>query len=182
MKSGPRKMSLLRRLVIAAVALPIAFIGLLFVVTDPVSLALVVGIQRGARRQDFSPQQVQRGAAIVRPGSYLFPDATQLVVRLEPDGEGHVVEYQLYRNGKALLVSGDEAGAFHRWAFTLDDQDRLWFYSADVGLSVWAPVDGEWRETKVVDQPELIRAIPPESSLPVSSSTRARWNELLSKQ
>ncbi len=182
MTSSVRKTPALGWLVIAAVALSLAFIGLLFVVADPVSVALVVGIQRGARRQDFAPQQVQRSAAIVRPGNYHYPDATQLVVRLEPDGEGHAVEYQLSRNGKALLVSGDQAGAFYRWAITLDDQDRLWFYSADVGLSVWAPVDGEWRETNVVDQPDLIRAIPPESSLPVSSSTRARWNQRLSEQ
>jgi hypothetical protein len=162
-----------RKRLVSAVALGVAIVVICLLATDPVSLAFVVGIQRGARRQDFSPQQVQRGDAIVRPGNYIFPDATQLVVRLEPDGHGHAVEYQLSRNEKVLLVSGDDASAMHRWAFTLDDQDRLWFYSADIGLSVWLPIDGEWRETKVVDQPELLRALPAETSLPLGSRLRA---------
>ena len=149
--------------------------------TDLLGLALVAGFRHEARRQDSSPQQIQRGAPITRPGSYHYSDATQLDVRLEPEGGGHVVFYQLAKNGRVLVAGGGEASGFHRWSFTLDDQDRLWFYSADIGLSVWTPVDGEWRRTVVGDQIELIRAIPPDSSLPVSKSARERWNKLLSQ-
>jgi len=146
-----------------------------FLITDPVSFFAT------GRRQSYSPQQVQRGAPITRPGSYHYPDATNLVVHIEPSGGGHVVAYELLRNGRTLLTNDRGASDFHRWSFTLDDQDRLWFYSADIGLSLWTPVNGEWRETAVVDQIELVRQIPPESSLPVSTSAREHWNKLLAQ-
>src|SRR5690349_12611076 len=94
--------------------------GVYVFATDLVGLTLVAGFQREARRQDFSPQQVQRGVPITRPGNYHYPDATNLIVHLEPSGGGHVVGYKLLRDGRSVLTNDREASDFHRWSVTLD--------------------------------------------------------------
>jgi hypothetical protein len=163
----------IRRVAAAALALLLLFAaGAVFFANDLVGLALVADIRSSVRRQDFAPQPAARGAALTTPGLYVFPDATELRAELVPHGNGHAVRYQLSRGGERLFVSTDNPSAFHRWALVLDAQDRLWFDSSDLGLSVWTVADDAWRQTPVGSaRPDLLRAVPPR--LPLSGSLRA---------
>ncbi|MFO0897504.1 MAG: hypothetical protein U0836_08785 [Pirellulales bacterium] len=167
----------IRRVAAAILALLLLFVaGAVFFANDLVGLAVVAGIRSSVRRQDFAPQPAVRGSAISEPGRYVFPDSTELRVELVPHGNGHAVRYQLSRGEERHLVSTDNPSAFHRWALVLDAQNRLWFDSSDLGLSVWTMADGAWRQTTVGSaRPDLLRAVPLE--LPLSGNLRAAVDE-----
>lgn len=68
----------------------------------------------------------------------------------ENDNQGRWVRFQISdRSGKSVFVSPTRWAARHHIEYAFDDADRIWFYSGDVGTSVWAHVGGDgWEEMK----------------------------------
>lgn len=96
-----------------------------------------------------------------RPGTYATPDGRVFEVGT-PKG---LVTYELRDPaGKVLLKTNEyRASDFHRWFFYMDDKNRLWFYSGDIGVFVWLQqADGVYTFTDVPSPSALAREMPSE--------------------
>ena len=61
------------------------------------------------------------------------------------------------------LVSNTMASDFHRWVIYLDQQQRVWYYSGDVGAFIWLPQsDGSYKEAGIMESDPLWREAPQE--------------------
>lgn len=95
-----------------------------------------------------------------RSGRYVLSIAS------EEDNQGRWIRFQVReRGGKVVFVSPTRWAARHRTEYAFDDADRIWFYSSDVGTSVWAHVeDARWEEMKREDWKGLTAPEPVESA------------------
>lgn len=132
----------------------------------PVAMACVVAFGEWAigcsRRPTIRTPAVQVSSAtiIAKEGTYEFRDL-RLVLRVWVDASA-LVQFELHDQvGATLAHSSERASTYSKWAFTVDDSRRLWFYSGDVGTFVWdGSADGAMQPlTK--DSP--LRSVIPES-------------------
>jgi hypothetical protein len=72
---------------------------------------------------------------------------------LEEDNQGRWIRFQVReRSGHVVFISPTRWAARHRTEYAFDDTERIWFYSSDVGTSVWRHIDDDrWEEMKPDD-------------------------------
>ncbi|MEX0775813.1 MAG: hypothetical protein WD042_08895 [Phycisphaeraceae bacterium] len=80
-----------------------------------------------------SQSQVDKaGVYQLSPGDY------RLIVKLQPDDNGHLVTYELHAPvSDALIVSGDAGAASARWFLFWSVDHELWVHSSDIGTFIW---------------------------------------------
>lgn len=132
-------------------------------ITIAVVAILFVAAQRVYRREPVpsaQPHTVIPGAKITLPGTYEFQNL-HLTLRVWTDRQ-NLIQYELRElSGTVLAHSTEQAIALSRWAITVDESRRLWFYSGDVGFFLW---DGghEGVSRPIHDDPAARSAVPAE--------------------
>ena len=91
------------------------------------------------------------GGIVDRPGTYTTMTGDVFSVGIDASG---IVQYELKdATGSSLLKTNEyHASAYQAWDFYMDNSRRLWFYSGDVGVFVWAPKIDAGYEFITLDQ------------------------------
>lgn len=96
-----------------------------------------------------------------RSGTYTMPDGRVF----EVSTPGGIVTYELRDPAGRVLLKTNEyrASDFHRWFFYVDDKNRVWFYSGDIGVFVWLQqADGGYIFSDVPSSSALSQDMPSE--------------------
>jgi hypothetical protein len=105
------------------------------------AVGVTVAFRQLARAQSrFDPNKIVAAepalTVITSPGTYRY-DGLGVTLRVWIDAGG-IVQYELSAaDGNQLVHSAERASTYSRWGFVIDEKRRLWFYSGDVGTSLW---------------------------------------------
>lgn len=113
----------------------------------------------GCRKPSSETIENWPGGLITKPGTYKLAGGKQ-VVTVWIDKED-LVRYSISEGGRAIFNSAERPSAYSTWFLYFDSNARLWFQSGDIGTFVAAKNDvGTYSQTGIVDQAELIHAMP----------------------
>ena len=100
-------------------------------------LAAVSVAMRSCAREPETKPGTYENTLITRTGRYPLASGGCIEVRIIPKT---IVEFRLIdAQGAPRLVSTERASTVHRWALYWESRtERLWFYSGDVGSTVWS--------------------------------------------
>jgi hypothetical protein len=117
-----------------------------------------------------------RGGLITKVGTYKLASSQQTIA-VHVDKE-HLVRYSITdRGGKTLITSSERPSAYQNWCLFFDKKGWLWFHSSDIGDSVAKKQDdGSYREVQIVDDAELIGAMPDEFFNRLPGSIQKKWS------
>ena len=116
------------------------------------------------------------GGIVDRPGT--FTTATGDVLSVSIDATG-IVQYEFKdAAGKSLFKTNEyHASAHQSWDFYLDGSRRLWFYSSDIGVFVWAPkADGEYEFIVLDSKSPLASQLPKEFYAKLGSAEQREFS------
>ncbi|MEZ5406028.1 MAG: hypothetical protein R3F23_07620 [Verrucomicrobiia bacterium] len=102
------------------------------------------------------------GGLITKPGTY-EPVGTKNTITVWIDEE-QLVRYSIANaGGKVVIASTERPSVYSNWFAYFDFNGWLWFESGDIGVSVLRKdEDGIYEEIPIIDQEDLIRAMPEE--------------------
>lgn len=102
-------------------------------------------IQTPTRRDVY---KVNYGSLITRHGRYLFPNQSQLVVRIDQEGIVCCVYRDAEGRERVNTLPEFRPGTSQRWGVVVDSAEWLWFNSSDIGDAVWIR-DDQGKYTKL---------------------------------
>lgn len=117
------------------------------------------------------------GGLITKPGTYKLAGAgNTITVWIDKE---HLVRYSIADAAdKVVIASTERASTYSKWVVYFDSNGWLWFESSDIGTSVSKKnEDRTYQEISIIDQADLIRAMPEEFFKRLPKSTQKRWSQ-----
>lgn len=129
----------------------------------------------GCGKTDSPVVQAWSGGLITRVGTYAVAPGS-LVVTVWVDEE-RLLKYSIADGaGGRLFATTNRPSALANWFLHLDEANRLWVHSGDIGSSVvLGGAGGDCRELFLHDRPDLIRRMPEEFFERLPDGVRRKW-------